>query len=98
MKFNRKGTPHPCHFGATPQARYRVVVVQPMPGPQVGVGNPEVAERWLATTCLGDEETEAAAMPATTTQKAKTRNASFIISYPLRKNLDKGIFALTLSW
>jgi hypothetical protein len=98
MKFNRKGTPHLCHFGAMPQDRYRVVVVQPMPGPQVGVGNPEVAERWLTTACLGVEETEAAVTPATTTQKAKTRNASFIISYPLQRFLTKNVFALTLLW
>ena len=53
-----------------------------MPGPHVGVGSPEVAERWLAMACAGVEETDAAARPATTTESARTRMMSFIIGYP----------------
>jgi hypothetical protein len=60
-----------------------------MPGPQVGVGSPEVAERWLETVFLGLEDTEAAAAPATTTDSARTRTASFIFGYPSQKTLKK---------
>jgi hypothetical protein len=60
-----------------------------MPGPQVGVGNPAVADWWLAKVCFGVEETEAAAAPATTTDRTKTRKASFILGYPSQKILYK---------
>ena len=71
------------------QSFYLVVVVQPMPGPQVGVGNPAVADWWLEKVCFGVEETEAAAAPATTTDRTKTRKASFIFGYPSQKILYK---------
>lgn len=77
---------------------YFVVFVQPMPGPQVGTGSPAVADWWLEKERFGVEETEAAAAPATTTDRTKTRNASFIIGYPLRKSLTQKIVLLTLLW
>ena len=60
-----------------------------MPGPQVGTGSPALAAWWLAKACFGVEETEAAAAPATTTDRMRTRKASFIVSYPSWKNLLK---------
>jgi hypothetical protein len=69
-----------------------------MPGPQPGVGKPEVAERWLAKALFGVEETEAAAAPATTTERINTRKMSFIISYPSQENLAENLLSLTLSW
>ena len=68
---------------------YLVVLVQPMPGPQVGTGSPAVADWWLTKECFGVEETETAAAPATTTDRTKTRKASFIIGYPSQKELQK---------
>jgi hypothetical protein len=68
---------------------YLVVLVHPMPGPQVGTGSPEVADWWLESICFEDEETEAAAAPATTTDRTKTRNASFIFGYPSLKCQNK---------
>jgi hypothetical protein len=62
-----------------------------MPGPHVGTGSPAVADWWLRKECFGDEETEAAAAPATTTDRTKTRKASFIIGYPSQKKLKKFI-------
>jgi hypothetical protein len=50
-----------------------------MPGPHPGTGNSEVTDWWLAITwVVEDEETEAAATPANTTNSAKIRIASFI--------------------
>ena len=60
--------------------------VQETPGPQVGTGRPAVAAWWLGTAFFTDEVTEAAAAPATTTERARTRKASFINGYPLLKN------------
>jgi hypothetical protein len=60
-----------------------------MPGPQVGVGSPEVADGGLAKVCFGLEETEAAAAPATTTDRTRTRKASFIVGYPSQRILYK---------
>ena len=57
-----------------------------IPGPQRGTGSPAVAAWWLGTMCLGLEDTEAAAAPATTTESTRTRKASFITGYPLRKS------------
>jgi hypothetical protein len=65
------------------------VVVHPIPGPQDGTGSPAVADWWLAKVCFGLEETEAAAAPATTTDRTKTRKASFILGYPSQKILYK---------
>ena len=39
--------------------------------------------------CFGLEETEAAAAPATTTERTMTRKASFIVGYPSLKDLNK---------
>jgi hypothetical protein len=75
-----------------------VVVEQPIPGPQPGTGKPEVAERWLVNTCFGVDVTEAAATPATTTEKTNTRKMSFIISYPSVKSLVQKLPSLTLLW
>jgi len=66
-----------------------VVVVQPMPGPQVGVGSPAVADWWLEIICFGLDETEAAAAPATTTDRTIKRNASFMFGYPSQKSQNK---------
>jgi hypothetical protein len=77
---------------------YLVVVEHPMPGPQPGTGRPEVADAWLLNACFGVEETEAAATPPTTTERTKTRIASFIISYPLQKFLVERICYLQLLW
>jgi len=60
-----------------------------MPGPQRGTGRAAVADWWLATTCLGVDETEAAAAAATTTESRRARIASFIVGYPSRKSLEK---------
>ena len=60
-----------------------------MPGPQEGTGRPDVAVWWLEKVCFGVEETEAAAAPATTTDRTKTRKASFIVGYPSQKILYK---------
>jgi len=59
------------------------------PGPQEGTGKPAVADWWLEKARFGVEETEAAAAPATTTDRTKTRMASFIIGYPSQKSLYK---------
>jgi hypothetical protein len=48
-----------------------------------------VADWWLAKACFGLEETEAAAAPATTIDRRKTRRASFIVGYPSKKSLNK---------
>jgi hypothetical protein len=53
-----------------------------MPGPQVGIGMLSVADWWLRTTCIGEEEKEAAAAPAITTDRAKMRTTSFMMSNP----------------
>ena len=60
-----------------------------MPGPQVGTGSPAVADWWLMKECLGVVEKEAAAAPATTTDRTKTRKASFILGYPSQEILYK---------
>ena len=62
-----------------------------MPGPQDGTGRAPVADWWLVKVCLGDDETEAAAAPATTTDKARTRTSSFIIGYPSLRNLEEDV-------
>jgi hypothetical protein len=59
-----------------------------MPGPQQGAGRLAVADWWLGRAGVL-EETEAAATPATTTNKAATRSASFIVGNPSWK-LDGG--------
>jgi hypothetical protein len=47
---------------------------------------------------FGVEETEAAAAPATTTERINTRKMSFIFSYPSLKILAENLPSLTLSW
>jgi len=44
---------------------------QPIPGPQQGIGRLEVADWWLAMAVMVLGATEAAAAPATTTDRAK---------------------------
>jgi hypothetical protein len=60
-----------------------------MRGPQVGIGMLPVADRWLerAGALLG--ENPAAAMPATTTERAKMRMTSFMVSNPFSKLIDR---------
>jgi hypothetical protein len=53
-----------------------------MCGPHPGTGRLAVADRWLATGRVVEVETEAAATPAKTTDKAKMRTASFIVGNP----------------
>ena len=53
-----------------------------MPFPQIGPGQLAVADWWLTMELVVEEV--AAAAPATTTNKAMVRMASFIISNPLR--------------
>jgi hypothetical protein len=53
-----------------------------MPGPQPGIGKAEVADWWLARTCVEEECVAAAAAPAKTMERARTRIASFIIGNP----------------
>ena len=48
-----------------------------MPGPHVGIGRVSVADWWLRTTWIGEEETEAAAAPAITTDKSENANNEF---------------------
>jgi hypothetical protein len=69
-----------------------------MPGPHVGVGSPAVADWWLEKAFFGVEETEAAAAPATTTDRTKTRMASFIVGYLFTKKSGQDIGLLTLLW
>jgi len=46
------------------------------------MGRVAVADWWLRTTLIGEEETEAAAAPAITTERAKMRTTSFMMSNP----------------
>jgi hypothetical protein len=69
-----------------------------MPGPQVGIGRLEVAERWLAVVLAGLEDVEAAATPATTTDNAKMRMASFIFGYPFSISIDRKVSPVTRKW
>jgi hypothetical protein len=54
------------------------------PGPHAGIGNPAAAAWWLTTAREAEGEKEAAAAPAATSERAKIRTASFMISYPLQ--------------
>jgi len=51
------------------------------PGAQSGIGLLAVAAWWLGSARL-EEETEAAATPTKTTDRAKMRTASFMIGNP----------------
>jgi hypothetical protein len=56
-----------------------------MRGPQVGRGRVSVGDWWLRKWVLDEvveEETEAAAAPAITMDRAKMRKASFMMSNP----------------
>jgi hypothetical protein len=55
-----------------------------MCGPQVGTGKVSVADWWLRIAWVEEEESEAAAAPAITTDNAKMRTASFMMSYSFR--------------
>ncbi len=59
--------------------------------PQPGAGILAEADWWL--TNLVAEEEVAAAAPATTTKRAKTRMASFIISNPFRLGFAEYVFS-----
>jgi hypothetical protein len=52
-----------------------------MPGPHVGIGNVAEGDWWLGKRGAFFGVTAAAATPATTTDKAKMRIASFILGY-----------------
>jgi hypothetical protein len=54
-------------------------------GPQPGPGKPAVADWWLGMATV--LEVEAAAAPATTTNRAKMRMVSFIVGNPSRIGL-----------
>jgi hypothetical protein len=60
-----------------------------IPGPQVGVGNDAVADWWLGRAGAVLGEVAAALTPATTTQKAKTRMASFMVGYLWWLRMDR---------
>jgi len=63
-----------------------------MPGPQQGAGRLAVADWWLGMAGVFDD-TEAAATPATTTNRAATRSASFILGNPSLEFVHrKGLF------
>jgi len=49
------------------------------PGAHHGIGLLAVADWWLGMALVVGDETEAAAAPATTTDRAKMRIASFIV-------------------
>lgn len=56
-----------------------------MPGPHPGPGMLAAADWWLTNTLVVEDV--AAAAPATTTNKAKMRIASFIVGNPSRSSL-----------
>lgn len=49
------------------------------PGTQSGIGRLWVADWWLGFAFVTSEETEATAIPANTTDRVRTRMASFIV-------------------
>lgn len=58
-------------------------------GPQPGTGRVDVADWWLGSACVVEDENEAAAAPATTTDSAKMRMASFISSNLFWLSIDR---------
>ena len=66
-----------------------------MCGPHPGTGRADVAD-WLEMARGVEEETEAAAAPATTTDKAKIRMASFMIDDPCKLELTGMASSCTL--
>ena len=54
------------------------------PGAQSGTGLLAVADWWLGRMRLDEDETEAAATPTRTIERAKMRIASFMIGNPFR--------------
>jgi hypothetical protein len=54
-----------------------------------GTGSEPVADWWLAKTRELDDESEAAAAPAKTTDRAKIRMASFIVGYLSEFRIDR---------
>jgi hypothetical protein len=66
-----------------------------MVGLQTGPGICAVAD-WLEMPRGVDEDMEAAAAPATTTDKAKIRMASFMIDYPCKLELTEKASSCTL--
>jgi hypothetical protein len=54
-----------------------------MPGPHAGIGMLSVAAWWLRTAWVEEDDTEAAAAPATTTERAKMRTMVFMSGKPL---------------
>jgi hypothetical protein len=50
-----------------------------------------VADWWLAMTRLEEEDTDAAATPTRTTERAKMRMASFIFGNPIRFEFAKAL-------
>lgn len=59
------------------------------PGAQRGIGILAVAACELGIACVAEDETEAAATPARTTERAKMRMASFIEGNSLMFGLQK---------
>jgi len=60
------------------------------PGPHAGTGRVSVADWWLRTTRVVEEESEAAAAPAMTIERAKILTASFMMSNPSKNFGDAG--------
>ncbi len=69
-----------------------------MRGPHVGVGKLAVADRWLEIAGMVLGEVAAAAAPATTTDRAKIRIASFMMSNPSGVRLTRMMFPVTMKY
>jgi hypothetical protein len=67
-----------------------------MCGPHVGTGNVSVADWWLRIAWVEEEESEAAAAPAITTDNAKMRTASFMMSNSFKDFVWAGIWTPAL--
>ena len=65
-------------------------------GPHCGTGKLAVADWWLGMACVVEDETEAAAAPAKTTARAKTRRICFMVGNPLQFGLTGKASSRTL--
>jgi hypothetical protein len=69
-----------------------------MYGPQPGIGMLADADWWLAITVLWEGETAAAAAPATTTDRAITRMASFMIFFLFKSEIWREVYLSSTEW